>query len=159
MKGLVMRCFMHRHMRRLLPLLACVGVLAGANAHEGHGDHDPKFNGFVMMYIDLHFEVVLGERGGVRVYYSDEMRDELPAAVVSAVHVDILPAKGEASSVAMSVSEGGDFWEGSGEAVTDRDTIVRVSFVFQDEPLVFELPAYIFPAFAAPAADHSEHSA
>ena len=142
------------------PLLLLLALVSGGiNAHEGHGNHDPKFNGFVMMYVDLHFEVVLGERGGVRVYYSDEMRAELPAAVVSGVHIDILPAGGAAQSVAMSVSDGGDFWEGVGEAVTSSDTIVRVSFVFQEEPLVFELPASIFPAFSTPAADHSEHSA
>jgi len=147
------------YLRRALVLLALTAAFSSAaSAHEGeeHGNHDPKFNGLVMMYVDLHFEIVLGEKGGVRVYYSDAARAELPAAVVSDVRVDLLRKGAEPETVAMSVSDAGDYWEGRGQAVKDRETIVRVAFVFQNEPLVFELPAWMFPAFRESAAHTAE---
>lgn len=137
----------------LIALAAAISATASAHGPEDHGNHDPKFNGLVMMYVDLHFEVVLGEKGGVRVYYSDDARSELPAAVVSGLRVDILRKDAEPESVAMSVSAAGDYWEGRGQVVEDRETIVRVAFVFQDEPLVFELPARMFPPFMEPKAE------
>jgi hypothetical protein len=147
------------HMRRACALLSlAVALHLVASAHEGeeHGNHDPKFNGLVMMYVDLHFEIVLGEKGGVRIYYSDAARAELPAAVVSDVKVDLLRKAAEPETVAMSVSDAGDYWEGRGHVVEDRETIVRIAFVFQEEPLVFELPAWMFPAFREAAVHTAE---
>jgi len=50
-----------------------------------HGDHNPRHGGVVFMDGDLHFEVVLGRDGQHRLYFSDAMREELPAATASAV--------------------------------------------------------------------------
>jgi len=148
-----------KYVRGAFVLLVVAAAFSSAvSAHEGeeHGNHDPKFNGLVMMYVDLHFEVVLGEKGGIRVYYSDAARAELPAAVVSDVRIDVLRKGAEPEAVAMSVSDAGDYWEGMGETVEDRETIVRIAFVFQNEPLVFELPAWMFPAFREAAAHTTE---
>ena len=40
---------------------------------------------------DLHFEVVLGRSGEHRLYFSDAMREELPAATAAGVTVTVTP--------------------------------------------------------------------
>ena len=54
-----------------------------------HGDHAPRYGGYVFMHGDLHFEVVLSAEGEHRIYFSDAMRSELPAAVAEDVRVTI----------------------------------------------------------------------
>ena len=138
-----------RARRALATLCFVLGIpgLASGHGDEPHGSHDASFGGLVMMYIDLHFEVVLPEEGGVQLYYSDATRAPLPAAVVSDVLVEILRKDAPAETVVMSASDAGDYWLGNSMPVTSPETIVRISFVFQDEPVVFELPARLFPAF------------
>jgi len=130
-----------------------------AHGDEVHGSHDANFGGLVMMYIDLHFEVVLGEEGGVSLYYSDASRAPLPAAVVSDVQVDILRDGAAIETVSMSASDAGDYWSGDSTEITEKETIVRVAFVFQGEPVVFELPARIFPSMMEPMPAMSTHEA
>ncbi|MDT8398824.1 MAG: hypothetical protein RQ899_09435 [Pseudomonadales bacterium] len=130
-------------------ILSCVlgmPTMSFAHRDKPHGSHDAMYGGLVMMYADLHFEVVLEEEGGVKLYYSDASRAELPAAVVSKVQVEILRDDSEAETVVMNISEAGDYWGGVSTAVSKLKTIVRVAFIFQDEALVFELPAHMFPS-------------
>ncbi|MDG1852473.1 MAG: hypothetical protein P8J44_10195 [Gammaproteobacteria bacterium] len=140
-----------------LTFLSTARVLA--HGDEVHGSHDASFGGLVMMYIDLHFEVVLGEGGGVSLYYSDASRAPLPAAVVSDVQVDILRDGAAMETVSMSASDAGDYWSGDSTVITEKETIVRVAFVFQGEPVVFELPARIFPSMMEPMPAMSTHEA
>ena len=42
-----------------------------------------------MMFLEMHFEIVAPDTGGVRIYYSNEMRIDMPASVVSDVAVEI----------------------------------------------------------------------
>ncbi len=143
----------------LLTLTFLSPVRALAHGDEVHGSHDASFGGLVMMYIDLHFEVVLGEEGGVNLYYSDASRAPLPAAVVSDVQVDILRDGAAMETVSMSASEAGDYWSGDSAVVKEKETIVRVAFVFQGEPVVFELPARLFPSMMEAMPAMSAHEA
>lgn len=145
----------------LLWFVCSIGFPSLTTAHgdEEHGNHDSAHGGLVMMYIDLHFEIVLLEEGGVQIHYSDAGRSPLPAAVVSDVMVEILDAAAPGETIPMSVSAAGDFWEGDGSVVSSPVTIVRVSFLFQGEPLVFELPARLFPAFMEPMPAMPAHHA
>lgn len=137
---------------RLHTLLLGLALLVSAPLTFGHGDeehgsHDASYGGLVMMYIDLHFEVVLPEEGGVRLYFSDATRAELPAAVVSNLEVELLREDAAPEFVAMTASPAGDYWLGDSTPVTNEETIIRVAFLFQNEPVVFELPARLFPSF------------
>ena len=143
----------------LLTLTFLSPVRAVAHGDEVHGSHDASFGGLVMMYIDLHFEVVLGEEGGVSLYYSDASRAPLPAAVVSDVQVDILRDGVAMETLNMSASDAGDYWSGDSTVITEKETIVRVAFVFQGEPVVFELPARLFPSMMEPMPAMSTHEA
>jgi hypothetical protein len=81
--------------------------------------------------------------------------------VVSDLRVDILREGAAPETVVMGVSAAGDYWEGQGAVVQNRSTVVRLGFVFQGEPLVFEFPAWLFPAFQEHAPDDKpqQHSA
>jgi hypothetical protein len=114
-----------------------------AFAHNGvvHGDHDAHHGGFVMMYRDLHCEVVLKAGGEVQLYYTDAMRADLPASVVSQVAVEIEKSPGKSETVAMGLSAGGDYWEGKAKTPVTAASMLHVAFVFQAEPVVVNLPA------------------
>lgn len=118
-------------------------ALPAVHAHNGvvHGDHDAHHGGFVMMYRDLHCEVVLKATGQVQLYYTDAMRADLPASVVSQVAVEIERPGGKSESVPMALSAGGDFWEGKTKAPVAATAMLHVAFVFQTEPVVVNLPA------------------
>jgi len=131
---------------RILLITVMTGLLAGqlpALAHNGvvHGDHDAHHGGFVMMYRDLHCEVVLKPTGEVQLYYTDAARADLPASVVSQVAVEIERSPGKSESVTMSLSAGGDYWQGKPKIPAAPTSTLHVAFVFQTEPVVVNLPA------------------
>ena len=121
----------------LLALSLAVGIAFG-HGNEFHGNHDPKHGGKVLMYQDIHFEVVALEEGAVRLYLSGPMRADLPAVTVSDVTVEIEREDGF-ESVAMGVSDGGDFWEGSGRPLTGPGAVLHLAFLYQGEPRVYRL--------------------
>ena len=48
-----------------------------------HGDHTPHHGGMVLMNGDIHYEVVLGRDGRHRIWFSDAVRNDLPASIAS----------------------------------------------------------------------------
>src|SRR5690606_26086590 len=122
--------------------LLAVLLGSGALAHEGeeHGNHDAAHGGFVMMYGDLHFELVAKAMGEVELYYSDAARAPLPAATASDVVVEIERTDGTTENVDMSINDDGAAWVGKAAPLTAPEDIVRVGFVFEGEPLVLDIP-------------------
>lgn len=112
-----------------------------------HGDHVPDHNGLVLMHSneEMHFEVVVVEQGGIELYLSDAIRMQLPAVTVSDVVVEIERIDGNVEFVAMAMSSSGDSWSGASQPVTDKDTIVRIGFLFEGEPFFIDIPAMAFP--------------
>jgi hypothetical protein len=154
--------------KSLLRSMALASLLLAAplalRAHNGvvHGDHDAHHGGFVMMYRDLHCEVVVQSQGTVQLYLTDAARADLPAAVVSDVTVEIERKGAPIENVRMAISAGGDFWEGKSRPVSPKDTTVHAAFVFQREPVVVNLPASSVMGSAvkvAPAASSSKPKA
>jgi hypothetical protein len=154
---------MHAHFHPLASVILTLMIVILPTAataqnqapHGGpaHGNHDPHHDGFVSMYLDLHIEVVLPENGGVQVYYTDAARAELPAAVVSDVAVEIERKRAKPETVTMSISPGGDFWQGKSKVVTDAETMVRVAFLFEGKPVILEVPARNLPRFTNPVSN------
>jgi hypothetical protein len=134
----------------ILSVLASAAAAQGVGAHGGpaHGNHDPHHDGFVSMYLDLHIEVVVLAAGGVQLYYTDAVRAELPAAVVSEVEVQIERKRVKPETVTMSISAGGDFWQGRARPLTDPEAIIRVAFLFEGRPVILEVPARNLPPFS-----------
>ena len=122
-----------------------------------HGDHSPHHGGVVLMKGDLHYEVVLDPGGRAhRVYFTDAVREELPASVASTVALTLrrpsppdkivgMPIPDEI--VAMQIDDAGESWVGSGRPVgSPATTTVRVAFSINHEPYWIDIP------FSPPAA-------
>jgi hypothetical protein len=119
---------------------------------EAHGDHTPKHGGRVLMYGDLHFEVVAHPAGGVELHLSDAMRNELPAVTVSDVTIEIERAGGAFEPVDMSVDDTGAYWAGATAPLDDpQDTRVHLAFVAFGDAVVYALP--LFALQPSPPAD------
>ncbi len=116
-------------------------------AHEGedHGDHNPHHGGFVMMYQDLHFELVARQEGGIEVYYTDAIRNTLPAVVASDVTVEIEREGESVEYVEMMISDAGDYWIGTSRPVKNSRDIIRLGFLFDGTPLLLDVRASNMP--------------
>lgn len=137
----------------LVALPLCGGsAVVSAHGDEPHGDHDAHHGGFVMMYEDIHFEVAAPPSGGIQVYYTNAARVELPAATVSDVVVEIVQPGGATEALTMTISAGGDYWEGSSAPLVDAAAVVRVGFLYEGQPLMLDVPATALLPEAAPAA-------
>ena len=132
-------------MNRMLPFL----LFAFFSVSEAHEDHSSRHGGFVMMFLDLHLELVIPEEGGVEIFYSDEMRRDMPASVVSEVAVALHRPDGSQEPLEMNVSDQGDRWAGFCGPISDPKTIVHVEFFWQGQPVTLEVPASVMPRFAA----------
>ena len=134
-------------------LSALILIFVIAQHSYAHEDHNSRYGGFVMMFLEMHFEIVAPETGGVRIYYSNEMRIDMPASVVSDVAVEIERSGGIYESVIMSISDDGGHWGGDSSPIINPDSIVRLAFLFQGEPFVLDIPASVFPE---PSNEHGE---
>ena len=126
---------------REAPVTAAAAATSTAPAATvPHGDHNPRHGGVVFMDGDLHFEVVLGHNGEHRLYFSDAMREELPAATASGVTVTVTPKGGPPDAVALQIDETGESWIGRGRTVADPDAIARVAYTVHGKPYFIDVP-------------------
>jgi hypothetical protein len=108
-----------------------------------HGDHNPHHGGIVMMKgEDLHYEVVLDPSGHEhRVYFSDAVREDLPASVASDVVLTIKRPSASDESVGMQIDDAGESWLGRSRPVADpAGTTARLAFSIRHEPYWIDLP-------------------
>jgi hypothetical protein len=90
---------------------------------------------------DLHFEVVLDPKGRHRVYFSDAVRAELPAAVASDVTITINEERaGVSEMLKAQIDEGGKSWVAIGRPVQDVNATARVAFKALGKPYWIDLP-------------------
>ncbi len=114
---------------------------AGAAATVPHGNHDPKYGGVVLMNGDLHFEVVLGRDGRYQVYFSDALREELPASTASNVSVTVTRTGAPPETVILQIDESGESWIGRGRPVDDpAHATARVAYTSQAAPYWIDVP-------------------
>jgi hypothetical protein len=118
----------------------------GAGAHAAtagsvpHGNHNPRYGGVVLMNGNLHFEVVLDRSGLYRVYFSDAIRNELPASVVSNVTIAIDTKSGPPERLALHIDDTGESWMGQGQEVRDPEAVAHIAYSFQAAPYQIDLP-------------------
>jgi hypothetical protein len=108
-----------------------------------HGDHAPHHGGVVMMKgDDLHYEIVLDPAGrAYRVYFTDAVREELPASVASDVVLTIKRPSPPDERIAMQIDEAGESWIGRGQPVANpAATTARLAFSIHHEPYWIDLP-------------------
>jgi hypothetical protein len=108
-----------------------------------HGDHAPHHGGVVMMKgEDLHYEVVLDPTGRAhRLYFTDAVREELPASIATEVVLTVKRPSVPEERVALQIDETGESWTGSGKPVDSAErTTARVAFSINGEPYWIDLP-------------------
>jgi hypothetical protein len=108
-----------------------------------HGDHTPHHGGLVMMKgDDLHYEVLLDPSGREhRVYFTDAVREELPASLASDVALTIKRPSQPDEIVAMRIDDAGESWVGRGRPVANpAATTARLAFSIRHEPYWIDLP-------------------
>jgi hypothetical protein len=125
------------------PQAGAAAAVATPSSAVPHGDHTPHHGGLVMMKgEDLHYEVVLDPGGrAYRVYLTDALREELPAAAASDVVLTIKRPGAADERVALRIDDTGESWIGSGQPVADpAKATVRVAFSIRNEPYWIDLP-------------------
>lgn len=148
---------MNRLSQILLPL--CLMALATAGQTHDGVNHtiQPRHGGAVQTYQSLHYEVVLVSAGGLRVYFSDAARQDLPASAVSRLGVEIQRPGQKAEVVRMAIDPTGEFWGGRSLPVKDPRSVVRLSFVSQGRPALIDLPGSFWPAPGKPVRGGGQH--
>lgn len=105
-----------------------------------HGDHTPRHNGLVLMFGDVHFEVVLAKSGRHQVWFSDAVRNELPASVASSVTMTIVRPGVAVESLTLAIDDTGEAWQTAGRPLEGDGATVKVRYVLQGEAHETEIP-------------------
>jgi hypothetical protein len=108
-----------------------------------HGDHSPHHGGLVLMQGELHYEVVLDPKGRHAVWFSDAVREDLPASVASKVMMRVMRPGGAPEELTLAIDDSGESWMAFGRPVAGSDVMVKLTFVARGEPFEIEIP---FPA-------------
>lgn len=105
-----------------------------------HGDHSPHHGGMVLMNGELHYEVVLDPNGRHAVWFSDAVREDLPASVASKVSMTVMRPNAKPELLALAIDDSGESWVAAGQPVTGDDVMVKLAFVVRGEPVEIEIP-------------------
>lgn len=105
-----------------------------------HGDHSPRHGGLVLMQGELHYEVVLDRNGKHAIWFSDAVREDLPASVASKVAMTVMRPKAPDEVLSLAIDDSGESWIASGQPVAGDDVMVKVTFVARGEPFEIEVP-------------------
>jgi hypothetical protein len=115
------------------------------SAHAGittpHGDHTAHHGGMVLMNGETHYEVVFDSGGKHRVWFSDAVREDLPASIASRVAMTVTrPGGAAAETLALQIDESGESWIANGRPLAGSDVMVKLSIVARGEPYEIEIP-------------------
>jgi len=104
-----------------------------------HGDHTPHHGGIVLMNGEVHYEVVFDSKGKHRVWFSDAVREDLPASIASNVVMVITPRMGAIETLALKIDDSGESWIADGNPLASGD-MVRLTYSLRGTPLEIEIP-------------------
>jgi hypothetical protein len=104
-----------------------------------HGDHSPHHGGLVLMNGEVHYEVVFDSKGQHRVWFSDAVREDLPASVAANVVMRITPRAGAVETLALKIDESGESWVADGKPLASGD-MVQLTYALRGQPHEIEIP-------------------
>ena len=89
---------------------------------------------------ELHYEVVLDRNGKHAIWFSDAVREDLPASVASKVTMIVSRPAASPEFLTLAIDDSGESWIASGRPVAGNDVLVTVTFVARGEPFEIEIP-------------------
>ena len=92
------------------------------------------------MYGELHYEVVLDLHGHHRLFFSDTVRQDLPAAVAKSVTLTIERPGRARETLPGTIDPQGESWLLDGAPVETPDASVRVAFSANGEDYWIDVP-------------------
>jgi hypothetical protein len=110
-----------------------------------HGDHSPHHGGMVLMNGDMHYEVVFDRGGRHQVWFSDAVREDLPASVASNVVMIVSRKNVPPEQLRLDIDDSGESWIANGKPVEGEDVMVKVSYGVKGQPFDIEIP-FVIPA-------------
>ena len=105
-----------------------------------HGDHSPHHGGLVLMNGEVHYEVVLDPAGQHRLWFTDAVREDLPASQAAKVTMVILRKGAADESLTLGIDDSGESWVASGRPLAPGEVIVKFSYLLGGQPLEIEIP-------------------
>jgi hypothetical protein len=105
-----------------------------------HGDHSPHHGGLVLMNGEMHYEVVFDRGGKHRIWFSNAVREDLPASVASKVVMMVTRKDAPDETIALQIDDNGESWVGAGQPVIGNDVMVKISYEVRGEPYEIEVP-------------------
>jgi hypothetical protein len=104
-----------------------------------HGDHSPHHGGVVLMNGEVHYEVVFDKGGRHRVWFSDAVREDLPASVASNVKMIVTRSFASPEFLTLTIDDSGESWIAGGRPI-DGGEMVTLSYSLRGAPLEIEIP-------------------
>lgn len=105
-----------------------------------HGDHTPRHGGLVLMNGEVHYEVVLDRAGTHRIWFSNAVREDLPASVASKVMMIVTRRKASDELLALQIDDNGESWVAAGQPVAGNDAMVKITYELRGAPFEVEIP-------------------
>jgi hypothetical protein len=74
------------------------------------------------------------------VWFSDAMRNELPASIVKGVAMEIVRPDAPVESLALAIDEAGEAWVAAGRPLAGEGITVKLRYTLDEQPLEIEIP-------------------
>jgi hypothetical protein len=89
---------------------------------------------------DLHYEVVLDRSGQHRIWFTDAVRQDLPASIAQNVRMTVTRPNEPAEQIALEIDDSGESWIAKGRAVQGNGVLVKVTYSVRDAANEIEIP-------------------
>lgn len=89
---------------------------------------------------DVHYEVVLDSDGQHQVWFSDAMRNDLPASIAAGVTMEVARPDAPVEIVQLAIDDAGEAWVAKARPLKGEGIMVKLRYALQGEPLEIELP-------------------
>ena len=89
---------------------------------------------------ELHYEVVFDRGGQHRVWFTDAVREELPASIARDVRMTITRPQEPIEALALDIDDAGESWIARGRPVSGDNVMVTVSYAVQGAAHEIEIP-------------------
>ena len=110
------------------------------NVTGPHGDHSPHHGGLVLMNGDVHYEVVFNRAGRHEIWFSDAVRNDLPASVATGVTMEVSRRGAPPELLKLSIDDAGEAWITQGNPLEGDGVMVEVRYALQGVPHAIEVP-------------------